>query len=723
MSLPTDPVPYAEFVVRYLMQHPVPGEPLLAVSETELPIDGDLWFWADDNAKILEFFAIPELWRRYPEESKSLLKFINDLCFGPFILRRIGHARLTEVRNDGSGNAQFIHTFMHIGCDLARGIVILGMRFHDGRTAKNLILSGNWVEFSFENQRHRLSVNENVTDFSVRRDGPLLILEHVSELNFQHDGSEQRFGSIKYSYTIDERSMFVGVKAKLTLDAEREFSDIVLTISHDDLSHGDNHVDYGALRLLHQDNDTCLTAEEPGEESFFQSGVRYWALVQSGWMKGFALAVHSISENQDRFLKFETEVKGKGKWHRVAACYRFDGQYSGVDLAIGEQKILTAGGFYDRTADYERMFDHFNRLPKSHPLDFSISYDYGAEINAFARVFRVLSSLPETPETLELKVTARGLFDDYYNVYAEVLMKAHEGDSSAIFSRPLAFVAFSLIDMFFATQEERYRSELRRVVDILLSFERPFVGEDGKPESAFLMGLVQSASPYVDCHSAVLLALVRALPVLEDPALITKIDQGLDAYRVETMGIPLGDMRKLDLLCVGRQPQGEQPIAYAYWNFTAGITLRLFKLLRQSNHQATSEIYDRHKHRIAIQEALLNLQIDRSLRERDGALEIKTGWLSTEGNSETQPWVALGLVTDSGDLPPDHQFPNALMRPINRDDVIAAYRLILGREPESEEAIANNLLNGDLGLLRKEFLNSDEFRRQMLSVVRHQPSQ
>jgi hypothetical protein len=63
------------------------------------------------------------------------------------------------------------------------------------------------------------------------------------------------------------------------------------------------------------------------------------------------------------------------------------------------------------------------------------------------------------------------------------------------------------------------------------------------------------------------------------------------------------------------------------------------------------------------------------------------------------------------------------MRPINRDDVIAAYRLILGREPESEEAIANNLLNGDLGLLRKEFLNSDEFRRQMLSVVRHQPSQ
>ena len=117
MSLPTDPVPYAEFVVRHLMQHPVPGEPLLAVSETELPIDGDLWFWADDNAKILEFFAIPELWHRYPEESKSLLKFVKDLCFGPFILRRIGHARLSEVRNDGSGNAQFIHTFMHIGCD------------------------------------------------------------------------------------------------------------------------------------------------------------------------------------------------------------------------------------------------------------------------------------------------------------------------------------------------------------------------------------------------------------------------------------------------------------------------------------------------------------------------------------------------------------------------------------------------------------------------------
>jgi hypothetical protein len=55
--------------------------------------------------------------------------------------------------------------------------------------------------------------------------------------------------------------------------------------------------------------------------------------------------------------------------------------------------------------------------------------------------------------------------------------------------------------------------------------------------------------------------------------------------------------------------------------------------------------------------------------------------------------------------------------------VIAAYRLILGREPESEEAIANNLLNGDLGLLRNEFLNSDEFRLLMLSVTRDPPSQ
>ena len=32
------------------------------MAETEEAVDGDRWFWADDNAKVLEFLALPALW-------------------------------------------------------------------------------------------------------------------------------------------------------------------------------------------------------------------------------------------------------------------------------------------------------------------------------------------------------------------------------------------------------------------------------------------------------------------------------------------------------------------------------------------------------------------------------------------------------------------------------------------------------------------------------------
>ncbi|MDB5974301.1 MAG: methyltransferase type 12 [Nevskia sp.] len=47
--------------------------------------------------------------------------------------------------------------------------------------------------------------------------------------------------------------------------------------------------------------------------------------------------------------------------------------------------------------------------------------------------------------------------------------------------------------------------------------------------------------------------------------------------------------------------------------------------------------------------------------------------------------------------------------PVSRDEVSWCYRLILGREPESEEAIQAHMLRDDRKSLLQEFLSSDEF--------------
>ncbi|MCX8005861.1 MAG: hypothetical protein N2688_13065 [Burkholderiaceae bacterium] len=59
-------------------------------AETEQPLDGDRWFWADDKAKILEFPTLPALWRPCQEEVAALFAFLQVMIEAPLILRRIG---------------------------------------------------------------------------------------------------------------------------------------------------------------------------------------------------------------------------------------------------------------------------------------------------------------------------------------------------------------------------------------------------------------------------------------------------------------------------------------------------------------------------------------------------------------------------------------------------------------------------------------------------------
>ena len=57
--IPIDTFAAAEFLVRH-MYRPTDlgsGESFFAIAETALPIEGDSWFWTDDNAKVLEFLC------------------------------------------------------------------------------------------------------------------------------------------------------------------------------------------------------------------------------------------------------------------------------------------------------------------------------------------------------------------------------------------------------------------------------------------------------------------------------------------------------------------------------------------------------------------------------------------------------------------------------------------------------------------------------------------
>ena len=74
----------------------------------------------------------------------------------------------------------------------------------------------------------------------------------------------------------------------------------------------------------------------------------------------------------------------------MVAAYDFPGPHrGGARLAVAEDKLLTAGGFHAEAAAYERLMREAAAAPpEAWPRDLSISYDYGVEINAFAKALR-----------------------------------------------------------------------------------------------------------------------------------------------------------------------------------------------------------------------------------------------------------------------------------------------------------------------------------------------
>ena len=176
--------------------------------------------------------------------------------------------------------------------------------------------------------------------------------------------------------------------------------------------------------------------------------------------------------------------------------------------------------------------------------DFSISYDYGVTINAFAKCFAVCASGGVVPQTATLRDELRSLFNLYLEYYFDLYVNEHARQPNTIFSRELAFVILAVVTMYRVTGADDYRRQLARLCDVLLDFEVRFEDVAGDSASGFLMRLDSPRAAYVDCHSAALLALTQASRYIGDPRLPAAIDRGLAGYFLETCRDDVGGPRR-----------------------------------------------------------------------------------------------------------------------------------------------------------------------------------
>ncbi len=618
-----------------------------AIAETEHPFGGDNWFWTDDNAKVLEFLAHPELGAQYTQEAGEILGFLRAMCRGPFIFRRASLPRLETTGREGTA-ANYYHSLMHFRCDLLHGQVVAGIRFHDNRTADNVLFCANCVDFTYRGRSYSLNVEKSIDTVGAKQKGDALTLRHSGDLYFKPQWRNIRLGRITYVYRIDARSMLIEVEVVLDVDPAADVVDVVLTVGHNHLSHGRDEVDY---RSIFTDasgpgpsDAPRFTAGEPARGVLPAAGVTYYSIVQAE-IAGFALALHSAPREPARLSGIETLVQQPGKLHFARARYRFAGACRGARLVAAEDKMLTAGGFYHRVGDYARLMRDAVSLKSNQraAFDFSVSYDYGAELNGFASYFTSLSAVPCSGKIRE---KIKSIFDFYLDTYFELFIEGHVQQQNTVFSRQLAFVVLSVVAMYQATGSEVYLRRLTQLCHVMLDFEKCFSDIAGSTVSGFVMGALSKRIVFVNCHSAALLALTVAAGYVRDPRLAAAIDRGLGCYCLETTKVDWIDgAHKVDVVGVSWiDDHGSRHTNNGFWNFHVGLTLQFFSALRNASEPALRTVLARHCDRIDLFEAVMLRQLEKSTSHHADCLEIRCSMLSTETNSETQPWAALGLL-------------------------------------------------------------------------------
>jgi hypothetical protein len=646
-----DPAPFASFMVARMLK-PLPGfvGATHAVSETEFPIEGDDWFWADDNAKALEFLALPQVWRMYPDAVTQMVNFVCAMCEGPLIFRRISAPRFEAQRLEG-GEGRFIHSFMNISCDLAKGVVTLGMRFHDGRTSRNAIFTGNYVRFGYGGRVHTVDVESGIYAHAIEADenGARLTWKSRIETRGGLLGRGRHVGDLTYVCAISAHSMFVDFEAQLDIAPGIELHDVAMTFGLDQLSHNDNGIRYEVASAA-QKQGPAVRHVAGSDDSFNipLDRARYWSVYQTSHMAGFAAAIHNLPMGDANIVALRGRERRR-RLHWVTAEHQFPGPQRGT-VRSGERKIITAGGLYAETELYADTFARHAAVndPSQPPIDLSVSYDYGAEINALARCLTALKGAdsPIGPEETErLTGIVSETLANLLAAYDAHFTQPAKTDPSVVFSRSLAYVAYARAAMTRAGADPVDAAALQELCELIATFERVNNGLDGAPQSGFVMGTEVDALPFVDCHAACLLALVRGMTALGSDTWVDAVDRGLNAFCIDTQRFfHLGE-RKIDVVCVDfEQRDGNRHRTETFWNFKAAICLQLFNAVRASELPALQAIWEKHRPRLELFDSLMRTRIAASTRQREEGLEVLTSMLSMETNSETQPWVALALA-------------------------------------------------------------------------------
>ena len=619
-----------------------------ALSETAERFNDTSWFWVDDNAKAAELLALPALYRQDSSLLDATIDFVLRLSEGPVIRRRCGPA---EIAVDAADPCAFrVRTaFFNVTGDLSRGVVRQSVRFNDGRTMDAVHLTGNLVECRVGGRAHVLDVEDAITGFALTRDGDEVHLMHESLLHARCGPLRRRtpVATVRYEYAVSAHRAAIGLRVTLAALRGVILDDVVITTACDQLG-ALLAAQYRAVVIGTAGAWRTQRALPTGGSVAHEGAADYLGLLQEGGSPGFAYAIHARMHDPARVASVCANGVEDGRLHWVLTRYRIGRVAAGERVSIAEDRLLTAGGYYDAPGHYAAVM---RDADGGGTLDPSMTYDIGAELNAVA-VHLLFAAAGHYAVASERVATLRAWYDRHLDRYFDHVGPGRPGCHDRVFSRGLAFVVLSLDCMLRATGEERYRALMETGTGLLLGLldraERPGGGWVANVQDRWC------DAPFLDCQGAALLAVCRAaLHGDADGCLAAAAREMLAAIQLGTVTVAPapGESVTCDSLLVRRHGAG--PEDTGYWNFKLGLTLRGLRMLTLADARGAVPLAVPERRRVALLQEVCVQLIEASSREHDGALEVLTSQRAGETNSETQPWVILGLYGELDELVAD----------------------------------------------------------------------
>ena len=611
-----------------------------AARETEADMAGDRWWWIDDNAKSMEVFIMPGVYEEYKDTTDSMVDFIYDMSRDGLFIRRKSVNKIS-LRNDNMKDFSVTSGVMDYFGDASALNITQGYRFHDGRGVAAAHTAGFEVSFTCGGEKFN-SPGEPFNGFekSIYESDGKVIVKAVMQIGGKAEvewrGVMREDTVVSYTY-VDVRNIQdtplenVEVRVKRGLN-EQKYSQLCQKFEGKD-------VECGFIRIKRHKVLSAKNLE--------------WFSFTCAARMGFSYAWHHIVKDKS-LAEIRIDATGKRKYHtkRITA---FETVYKKSNIAKGEVfnvedlGVLTAGGLY-RTMPYDKLLKGIEA--RKELTDFSISYDYGAELSSMAsfayfmkrRMYKI-SDEEQDKKFEELNKWCLEHLDAYYNNF--ILGKDGKVDQTyvEVFQRGNSMSVLAVIKLALANRGHKliFR-RLMLILDDLVTCVLKFQRENG-----FIT--CNKWDFYLDCHGAGMLALAYVVATYDvlpykvaRDEVTNSLSRTIDGVKYD-LGAEVVDPKTehVELKVVVMGENGKDGLQ---WNYKSSLLLRalhIMELVAQDGAQIDSAVLDKAfslRHYVfGLLEHSKNVTTSNNGRIHH---EFKTSFRSPETNSETQPWCMLG---------------------------------------------------------------------------------